>query len=160
MARYKFFPEHKTNFMATKALTRFSSFPTLFDDFFKPWNELFETGFTGRTMTVPAVNIIENKDSYKVSLAAPGLKKEDFNIDLDGNMLTISAEKEETKEEKEEETTRSEYNYTSFSRSFTLPEDVKPENIDAKYEDGILNIVLPKKEEAKKATISKHIAVQ
>jgi HSP20 family protein len=71
-----------------------------------------------------------------VSLAAPGMKKEDFKIDVDGNMLTISSEKEETKEEKEKKFTRKEYNYSSFSRSFTLPDEVNKEKIDAKYEDG------------------------
>ena len=96
-----------------------------------------------------------------ISVAAPGLKKNDFHINVDGNMLTISAEKEETKEEKEEENyTRKEYNYSSFSRSFTLPQEVNREKIEASYEDGVLKLVLPKKEEVKKAVASKQIVVK
>ena len=95
-----------------------------------------------------------------VSLAAPGLKKSDFKIEVEGNMLTISSEKEESKEEKETRYTRKEYSYTSFSRSFTLPEEVNKEKIDAVYEDGVLKLTLPKMEEAKKAAATKHIAVK
>jgi HSP20 family protein len=95
-----------------------------------------------------------------VSLAVPGMKKDDFNIDVEGNMLTISSEKEESKEEKEDKYTRKEYNYSSFSRSFTLPDEVNKEKIEAKYEDGVLKLMLPKKEEAKKLAAGKHIAVK
>lgn len=134
--------------------------PTLFDDFFKPWNEWFDYGeFTGRTLNVPAVNITEHKDEYLVSLAVPGMKKDDFHIDVDGNMLTISSEKEESKEEKEQKFTRKEYSYYNFSRSFTLPDEINREKIDAKYDDGVLKIVLPRREEVKKPT-AKHIAVK
>lgn len=144
--------------MSNKALTKTAS---VFEDFFKPWNEWFENGgFLGRTLNVPAVNITENKEDYKVSLAAPGLKKSDFNINVEGNMLTISSEKEESKEEKEEKHTRKEYNYSSFSRSFSLPGEVNQDKIDATYEDGVLKLTLPKKEEAKKAALSKSIAVK
>lgn len=132
--------------------------PSVFDDFFKPWNEWFDGGLWGRTINVPAVNITEHKDEFLVSLAAPGMKKDDFKIDVDGNMLTISSEKEENKEEKEKKFTRKEYNYSSFSRSFTLPEEIVKEKIDAKYEEGVLKIVLPRKEEVKKNV--KHIAVK
>ncbi len=134
--------------------------PTVFDDFFKPWNEWFDKGgLLGRTMNVPAVNITENKDEYMVSLAAPGLKKDDFHIAIDGNMLTISSEKEENKEEKDKMFTRKEYNYSSFSRSFTLPEEINKEKIDAKYEDGVLRLTLPRKEEARKP-LAKQITVK
>jgi len=134
--------------------------PTLFDDLFKPWNEWFDNGgLWGRVMNIPAVNITENKDEYKVALAVPGMKKDDFNIDIDGNMLTISSEKEETKEEKDKKFTRKEYNFSSFSRSFTLPDEVNKEKIEAKYEDGVLKLSLPRKEELKKIT-AKHIAVK
>lgn len=147
--------------MSTRALTRSALTPSLFEDFFKPWNEWFDDSrLISRVTTMPAVNITEDNNSYTVSLAAPGLKKTDFKIDMEGNMLTISAEKEERKEEKEEKYTRKEYSYTSFSRSFNLPDDVKAEAIDAKYEDGVLNIRLPRKEEAKKAILSKKIAVK
>ena len=148
--------------MTTQALAKLSErMPSIFDDFFKPWNEWFDNGgLVGRAMNVPAVNITEQKDEYLVSLAAPGLKKEDFKIDVDGNMLTISSEKEEKKEGKEASYTRKEYNYSSFERSFTLPNEVNKDKIEARYEDGLLKLVLPKKEEAKKMVISKHIAVK
>ena len=147
--------------MATQALSRLSErMPTVFEDFFKPWNEWFDNGgLFGRTMNIPAVNITEQKNDYLVSLAVPGMKKEDFKIDVDGNMLTISSEKEETKEEKDKKFTRKEYNYSSFSRSFTLPDEVNQEKIDAKYEDGVLKISLPRKEEVKQPT-AKQIAVK
>jgi HSP20 family protein len=147
--------------MATQALSRLSErMPTVFEDFFKPWNEWFDNGgLFGRTMNIPAVNITEQKNDYLVSLAVPGMKKEDFKIDIDGNMLTISSAKEETKEEKEKRFTRKEYNYSSFSRSFTLPDEVNREKIDAKYEDGVLKITLPRKEEVKNPA-AKQIAVK
>jgi HSP20 family protein len=119
--------------------------PVLFDDFFKPWNEWFDGGLLNRTMKVPSVNITEEKDEFHVSLAAPGLKKDDFHIDVDGNMLSISCEKEENKEEKEKTFTRKEYSFSSFSRSFTLPEEINREKIEATYTDGVLNISLPRK---------------
>lgn len=147
--------------MGTQALAKKSErMPSVFDDFFRPWNEWFDTsGFLGRTLNVPAVNITEHKDEYQVSLAAPGMKKEDFNIDVDGNMLTISSEKEESTEEKEKKFTRKEYSYSSFSRCFTLPEEINKEKIEASYEDGVLKISLPRKEEARNPT-AKHIAVK
>jgi HSP20 family protein len=148
--------------MGNLALSRaIDRVPFAFDDFFKPWNEWFDnesTNLWGRAMNIPAVNVAEHKDLYMVELAVPGMKKDDFKIDVDGNILTISSEKEETKEEKEKKFTRKEYNYSSFSRSFTLPDEVNMEKIDAKYENGILKIALPRKEEAKKIT-AKHIAV-
>ena len=101
--------------MSTRALSKTSSVPSVFDDFFKPWNEWFDDRrFFNQVATVPSVNITENKDNYQVALAAPGLKKEDFKIDVEGNMLTISSEKEENKEEKNEKYTRKEYSYSSF----------------------------------------------
>jgi HSP20 family protein len=147
--------------MGTQGLMRTGErIPVVFEDFFKPWNEWFEGGIFGRTMNVPAVNITEHKDEFMVSLAVPGLKKDDFKIDVNGNMLTISCEKEEKKEEKEAKFTRKEYNFTSFERTFTIPDEVNKEKIDAKYEDGLLKLALPKKEEAKKPNLSKHIAVK
>jgi HSP20 family protein len=147
--------------METKALTKNGGRTlSFFDDFFKPWSEWFDKeGAWGGVMSVPAVNISETKESYQVSLAVPGMKKEDFKIDIDGNMLTISSEKEETKEEKEKKFTRKEYSYSSFSRSFTLPDEVDKEKIEAKYDEGVLKIALPRRVEAKKDT-SKQIAVK
>jgi len=144
--------------MSTKELARRSElFPAFFDDFFKPWNEWMGMG---RSLTTPAVNIAENKNHFEVSVAAPGLKKDDFNIDVDDSMLTISCEKEEKKEEKEDRYTRKEYNYTSFTRSFSLPEEVIKDKIEATYEAGVLRIMLPKTEQAKKSALSKHITVK
>lgn len=144
--------------MSTKELVKRSeSFPAFFDDFFKPWNEFMGMG---RALTTPAVNVAENKTHFEVTVAAPGLKKNDFNIDIDGNMLTISCEKEERKEDKDERYTRKEYNYSSFSRSFTLPEVVIKDKIEAAYVDGVLHITLPKTEQAKKAALSQHITVK
>lgn len=141
-------------------LTRSMMTPSLFDDFFKPWNEWFDKpALFERMMTMPAVNVRENMDNYIVSLAAPGLKKEDFKIGIEGNMLTISCQKEVEEEEKNVKFTRKEYNFYSFSRSFTIPEDVKLDAIDAHYENGVLNIMLPRLEETKKLTTSKTIAV-
>ncbi len=147
--------------MATQSLMKATErFPSVFDDFFKPWNEWFDSGSSPvRTLKLPAVNITEEKDQYQVSLAAPGLKKEDFKIDLDGNMLTISSEKEEQKEENDKKFTRREYSYSSFSRSFTLPEEINQDKIEAKYEDGILKLVIPRKENSTQQ-LSKNIPVK
>jgi len=148
--------------MSKQALTKTSErFPTFFDDFFKPWNEWFdnENSFLSRQSRMPSVNITENKDQYNVSLAVPGMKKDDFKIDVEGNILTISCEKDETKEENEKRYTRKEYSYSSFSRSFTLPDEVNREKIDARYEEGLLKISLPRKEEVKKFA-AKQIAIQ
>lgn len=148
--------------MNTRSLAkRTERMPSFFEDFFnKPLLDLFDGGGLGRTMSVPAVNITDRKDDYLVSMAAPGLKKEDFKIEMEGNLLTISSEKEEENEEKDERYTRQEYSYSSFERSFTLPDEVNKDKIDAHYKDGVLELVLPKKEEAKKMAISKQIAVK
>ena len=145
--------------MATQSLAKLADkMPSVFDDFFKPWNEWFDGGVWGRTLKVPAVNVTEEENQFTVSLAAPGLKKEDFKIDLDGNLLTISSEKEENKEQKDEKFTRKEYNYSSFSRSFNLPEEISQEKINATYADGVLKITLPYRQGTKK-TAAKQIAV-
>lgn len=148
--------------MANKALTRLSEgWPSVIEDLFKPWNQWFDNGNTMmRLLTVPAVNISEHKDDFLVSIAVPGMKKEDFNIDVEGNLITISCEKEESKEEKEAKFTRKEYSYSNFSRSFTLPDEVMKDKIEAHYENGVLKMTLPKKEEAKKLSMNKHIAVK
>lgn len=138
-----------------------SQLPSVFDDFFRPWNEWFsKEDAWPKVWNVPAVNITEEKDIFSVSLAVPGMKKDDFSIDIEGNMLMISCEKEESKEEKEKKFTRKEYNFSSFSRSFTLPDEVNREKIEAHYENGVLKLILPKKEEAKKMAANKHIAVR
>jgi len=147
--------------MATRDVMRRETLPSVFNDFFKPWDRWFDTngGSMPNMMTVPAVNIVEKQDHYEISLAAPGMKKDDFNIDVEGNLLTISAEKQERREEKDERHTRQEFNYTSFSRAFTMPDGVVRDKIDASYENGLLRLMLPKTDEAKK-TASKHITVK
>jgi len=146
-----------TNILSKKV----ERFPSLFEDFLKPWNDILKTGEGwGKMITVPAVNITENKENYIVSMAVPGMKKNDFNINLEADMLTISSEKEDDKEEEGQDYKRREYSYTSFSRSFNLPEEVNKEKIEAAYEDGVLKLILPKKEEAKRVATFKQISVK
>jgi HSP20 family protein len=146
----------------SRALTKTENpVATVFDDFFRPFNEWFNNGGPlMKTLSVPSVNISEDSDQYKVALAAPGLKKSDFNIKVDGNMITISSEKEEKKEEKEVKFTRHEYSYSSFSRTFTLPDEVNQDKIEAVYSDGVLTLTLPKREEAKKHVATKMVTVK
>ncbi|WP_308993752.1 Hsp20/alpha crystallin family protein [Mariniflexile litorale] len=128
------------------------NFPTLsnwLDDIFnRDLPSVFTSNFnTG--ITLPKVNIKETADAFIVDMAVPGLKKSDFHIDLDNQLLSISTETKEEQEHKEANYTRREFGYASFKRTFTLPESVNDENINASYNDGILSILLPKKEEAK-----------
>ncbi len=134
--------------------------PSVSNDHFKPWNEWFDRrALSNRSDNIPAVNIVEHKDEYRMTLVAPGLKKEDFKIDLESNLLTISAEKSGSKDEKEKKFVHIEYNYSSFHRCFTLPEEIRKEKIEAKYEDGVLHILLPRKESSKNR-LSKSIHVK
>ena len=131
-------------------------FPAFFDDFFR-------RDWPGRdmvTFTQPAVNIIEKDDEYMVELAAPGMKKKDFNVELEEQVLTISYEKKEEKEDKDEEGrfAKREFNYTSFSRSFVLPKSIESEKIKGEYKDGVLKLIIPKKEEAKHK-MARHIEI-
>jgi HSP20 family protein len=100
-------------------------------------------------MTLPKVNIKESADAFTVEMAIPGLKKSDFHIDIENQSLCISTEIKQENEQSEENYTRREFGYSSFKRTFSLPESVDDDKIDAKYSDGILSILLPKKEEAK-----------
>lgn len=127
------------------------------EDIMKPWSELMDEKwpFSGST---PAVNVKETDRNYEITLAAPGLQKDDFKIDVNGSMITISAERDEKREERDETFTRREYSYSSFSRSFGLPEDIIQEKIDANYVNGELKLLLPKKEEARK-TVHQKISV-
>ncbi|MBU1368164.1 MAG: Hsp20/alpha crystallin family protein [Bacteroidetes bacterium] len=100
---------------------------------------------------MPAVNISENEDSFMLEMAAPGMQKSDFKINLDNNVLTLSSEKQDEKEENNENFSRKEFNYSSFSRSFTLPKSIDFDKIKADYKDGILKVSLPKREDAKVA---------
>lgn len=124
------------------------SFPSLFSDFFDN-DRFFGNPWMEKTSNIPAVNIKETDEEFDVELAAPGYKKSDLKVDIDNNVLTIKAEKKEEKNEESKRFTRKEFSYSSFSRSFTLPQSVNADKIDAKYNDGILKLVIPKKEEAK-----------
>jgi HSP20 family protein len=130
-------------------LRKQSNFPSLVDELFG--RDVFPGFFfdVEKRMTVPAVNIIEGKDDFRIEVAAPGLDKNDFRIDLENNVLTISSEKEEKAESSEERVMRREFHYSAFSRSFTLPNSVDAEKISAKHTDGILKVTIPKREEAK-----------
>ncbi|PST82836.1 Hsp20/alpha crystallin family protein [Pedobacter yulinensis] len=101
---------------------------------------------------VPAVNVAETADGYHIEMAAPGLSKEDFHIQLDRKLLTISVEKQQSEKSDRESYSRREFSYTSFVRSFALPDSADDSNIEASYANGILDIRVAKKEEAKQMT--------
>ncbi|MCX6252134.1 MAG: Hsp20/alpha crystallin family protein [Bacteroidetes bacterium] len=105
--------------------------------------------FFTRKYSDPAANIIEQPDNFELELAAPGMKKDDFKISLENSVLTISSELRNETQEEGKNYTRKEFSYGSFSRSFTLPKTINMDKIQAEYQDGILKVILPKKEEAK-----------
>lgn len=134
------------------SLVKFSNqYPSLFDRFFE--NDLFDwsnRNYSNTNTTLPAVNIKENGENFEVEMAAPGFSKEEFKIELNNDLLTIISEKRVENEIKEGQTfTKREFSYQSFSRSFTLPHTADSGKIEAKYENGILRVIIPKKEEAK-----------
>ena len=128
-----------------------SFLPTFFDRIFN--NDLMDwntTNFSSPNSSMPAVNVKETDDEYTIEVAAPGMNKKDFKINFQNNVLTISSEMKDEKEEKEDNYTRREFCYQSFQRSFTVPAtDVESDKISASYNEGILNVKLPKKEEVK-----------
>ncbi|WP_179006300.1 Hsp20/alpha crystallin family protein [Winogradskyella forsetii] len=139
----------------------FSSVPSLsswMDDILnKNFGNEFVSNFnTG--ITLPAVNVLDTDDEFIVEMAVPGLNKDDFDINLDNQLLSISAEISTENEEEKDNYTRREFGYSSFKRTFSLPETVETEKINAKYEDGLLKVTLPKRDEAKKKP-SKQIKV-
>lgn len=97
---------------------------------------------------LPPVNVKENEKDFELELAVPGRKKEDFNVEIDNGVMTISAEQKSENTVSDENYTRKEFGYSSFKKSFTLPKTVNTEQINASYEDGVIKFVLPKKEEA------------
>lgn len=133
-----------------RGLTTFPSLSTWLDEVF---NDNFGTDIMNNFNTgisLPAVNVIDKDNEYIVEMAIPGLKKSDFDINIDNQILTISAETKTEEEDVNETYTRREFGYSSFKRSFTLPKTVNSEKISASYKEGILKVELPKFEEAKK----------
>lgn len=126
--------------------TRF--LPSFTDDFFGKdfMADIFDSSVN---KTIPEVNVIENADAFKIEVAAPGLEKKDFKIDVNNNVLTISSEKEAKNVDEKEKFIRREFSYSSFQRSFSLPESVDQDKISAKHKDGILMVEIPKRDEAK-----------
>lgn len=120
-------------------------FPSLMNDFFRP--DWFG-GVDRYDGNIPAVNIKDNEKDFELEFAVPGMKKEDFNVEVDKNVLTVSAEIKSEKEVSEDNYTRREFAFSSFRRAFTLPETVNDGKIDASYKNGVLKLTLPKKEEA------------
>ena len=125
--------------------------PSLFDRFFD--GDMFDwsnRNFSNTNTTIPSVNIKENADAFMVEVAAPGFEKGDFKIELNLNTLSISSEKKVENETREGEVfTKREFSYQSFSRSFTLPQIADGDRIEANYQNGILTVLIPKREEAK-----------
>jgi HSP20 family protein len=128
---------------------------SFFTDFFSDVDRFFENDLLrmpaqiGRQImrNMPATNIRENEKEYLIELAAPGMAKDDFEINVDEGMMTISSQKEQDTTKEEDNYTRREYNYSSFSRSFKLPDAANADDIKARYEEGVLKITVPKREE-------------
>jgi HSP20 family protein len=120
-------------------------FPSLIDDFIKnDWNLKVPSS----SVTVPAVNIKELNSQFEIELAAPGMKKDNFEIEVEDGVLSISSTQEEEQVNEKGKFTRREFSYSSFRRSFSLPDSVDPTNIDATYKEGVLLVLLPKHKEA------------
>lgn len=118
-------------------------FPNLLDEFFTPD---FFSQLSGNQMNFPAVNIKETDDAFTIELAAPGRRKEDFNIQIEKDVLSISSESRTEKSENEGKYSRREFGYNSFKRVFNMPENVDEENVKANYSVGVLYLTLPKTE--------------
>ncbi len=130
--------------------------PSIWSGLIRPLNTLFGRDLFDEDfdllpqqlgINVPTVNISETPKEYLLEMAAPGLERKDFKIQLENQMLTISSEKSREKEEKKKGTSRKEYSFNSFSRSFALPDNIKEDKIVAKYDNGILKITIPKEKE-------------
>lgn len=134
------------------------TFDGLMKDLFNDFPTTMNKSWRQDALQFPPVNIVEKADAYQLELAAPGLTKTDFNVKLDDSLLTISFEQKNSKEENTDKMIRSEFSVRSFKRRFTLDEQIDAENIAARYENGILQLVLPKKEIAK--AVAKNIDIQ
>jgi Molecular chaperone (small heat shock protein) len=140
------------NSQIRRADRRGNFFPSLFNHYF---DDDFFGNLFGRDL--PATNVVENKKEFKLELSVPGFDKEDFKIEVEKNVLRISAHKEMNKEEKneDEKVIRQEFTSSSFSRSFVLPENIDTENIAANQKDGVLSLILPKMEKAPEDKVKK-----
>lgn len=119
-------------------------FPSLIDDFInQDWNSK-----TPSSTTLPAVNIKDLEPQFEIELAVPGMKKSDFEIEVEDGLLSISSSLEEEQVTEKGKFTRREFSYNSFKRTFTIPDSVDPSNIEAQYSDGVLQLRLPKRKEA------------
>ena len=118
-------------------------FPSLMNEFF---NEDFRMNLINRNHSIPSVNSVENNESFEIDLAVPGMKKDDFTIELNDKVLVISSEK--TNSVENDNMRLNEFNYSSFQRSFRVPESVEIDKIKANYKNGILKIKLPKKKDS------------
>ena len=123
----------------------FPNLNSMVDDFFKN-DEFFPVTTNGNGSSMPSVNVKETDESFELEVAAPGKKKDDFNVEINKGVLTISSETESEVKEEKDNYTRQEFSYSSFSRSFWLPEGVEEDDVNATYNDGILKVVIPKKE--------------
>ncbi len=123
---------------------------SFFDDFIT--RDLFNWSSSDREHTLPQVNIAETDEDFRVEMAAPGMSKEDFKVELDNDTLTITSELN-SEDNREVKYSRKEFSYQSFKRSFYLPNTVEVDKIEATYQDGLLNLVIPKKEEAKRKPV-------
>jgi HSP20 family protein len=130
----------------------------LMNNFFNEFPTTVSKTFREDVLHFPPVNIVENADAYQLQVAAPGFEKADFNVKLENNILTVSTEKKEEKNESAGKMIRREFSYKAFKRSFTIDEKINEEGISARYENGILTLELPKKEIAKPA--AKEINIQ
>jgi len=137
--------------LVNKTQPVFNSLADLFNDFLTEEKQIFKPA-----VTIPAVNIKEREKDFIIELAVPGINKEDINIDLEKNILTVSSSKKKEKVEEKIDFSKHEFDYNNFNRSFSLPKTVDSENINAEYLDGILYLTIAKrKEEIKtKRTIS------
>ncbi|AHM59675.1 heat shock protein hsp20 [Flammeovirgaceae bacterium 311] len=145
--------EQKKKEVIMTTLARFNNGSMLpgFFDLTRDWLDWNNANYSSTGSSLPAVNIRETAESFQVEMAAPGMSKKDFKIELDNNLLTISSEKRTENEQKEDgRYTKREFSYQAFQRSFSLPKEVvDADKIEAKYEDGVLRLNIPKKEEAK-----------
>lgn len=134
--------------MALTKRSTFGSLPSIFDDIFD--RDSFDDGnYTHPGSTMPSVNIKESDETFIIELAAPGMKKDDFEIELNKNVLSISSEKEDEQVQEDDKAryTSREFSFHSFKRSFTLPKTVSADDIEARYVDGVLKITIPKLKE-------------